>query len=151
MTPTATTVLDIFGIIGLVVGGYFTIFGARAKQANRSSEELIAALTKLRETDREDFNNRITTLEKQRQENKEAIARLEGQVMSYKDIPLQSIAESMAKMAQVNDSIANSNAQILETLKSSAIIAATDRSSIVNPTQEIKEQTVVHQTVQSVD
>jgi uncharacterized protein YoxC len=74
---------------------------------------------------------------------RQAVAHLEGQVASYKEIPLSKIATSLDKLAVSND-------QILNTLKSSAVIAATDRNiltSIPSANQTVQEQTVEHQTI----
>ena len=143
--------LNTVGIFGLAVGAIVYIRSTTRKVNDSASVELIANLTKLRETDREEFTKRIKLLEDSRAENQQAIARLEGQVAAYKDIPLQSIAASMEKMAQVNSSIAESNAKILQTLQQSAVIAATDRDVLTAPTSQIiSEQTVEHQTVKEV-
>lgn len=60
------------------------------------------------------------------------------------------IATLVSKQNDDISSIKNSNDQIAETLKKSAIIAATDKADILAPhDQFVKEQTVVHQTVAS--
>lgn len=148
MISAPTVILDALGIVAFIGGSVAYLKSGTRKVNDAASVELIANLTKLRETDKEDFNKRLTVLENQRKEDTQSIARLEGQVQAYKDIPLQAISASMEKMAQVNASIANSNAQILDTLKSSALIAATDRDVLTAPANQIvQEQTVEHQVV----
>jgi hypothetical protein len=117
-----------------------------------ASTELIANLTKLRETDREEFNNRLKLLENQHVEDAKALANMQGQIATYKEIPLERLAKSMEQMAVDSRANAISNAEILATLKKSAIIAATDRDILTKgaTNQQITEQTVEHQTVKEV-
>lgn len=106
--------------------------------------------SKVKDENLNDLKERVAILEKEREEartqhleNQKAIANLEGQLKTYKDIPLKSIATSLEALP----SIMNSNNLILTTLQNSALIAAQDKSELVAPVQHIQNQEVEHQTV----
>lgn len=108
--------------------------------------------SKVKDENLKDLKERVEILEREREEartqhleNQKAIANLEGQLQTYKEIPLKSIASSL----QVLPNLVESNNQILATLKGSAIIAATDRNALLNPKQHIEEQTVEKQIVKN--
>ena len=118
------TFITVTGYISLVISAIL-ILTSRVKTANIS-----------------DLKERVEILEKelkyahdQHNDNQKAIANLEGQLTTYKEIPLKSIANSLDKLSY-------SNSQILETLKGSAIIAAKDRDALVNHDQKIDTQIV---------
>lgn len=69
-----------------------------------------------------------------------SVSNLQGQIDVLKKVPLAEIAEDMKKLTL-------SNAEILTTLKGSAVIAATDRSTLLGDAH-IKEQHVEHQHVE---
>lgn len=134
MTSTFTTAITISGYFALVVGAVLTLM---SKVKNDNLADLIQRVQIL-EKEREDARE-------QHMENQKAISNLEGQLKTYKEIPLKSIASSLEALPKIVDS----NSQILETLKGSAVIAATDRSQLVNSSQHIKNQVVDNQTVRS--
>lgn len=75
-----------------------------------------------------DLKERVDILEKERSEarlehveNQKAIANLEGQLNTYKEIPLQQIASSLTELSQ-------GNGQILNVLQSSALIASQEKA-----------------------
>lgn len=79
--------------------------------------------SKVKDENLKDLKDRVEILEKEREEareqhieNQKAIANLEGQLQTYKDIPLRRIDESLALLASGNESI-------LAVLENSAIIA----------------------------
>lgn len=118
------TFITVTGYISLVISAIL-ILTSRVKTANIS-----------------DLKERVEILEKelkyahdQHNDNQKAIANLEGQLTTYKEIPLKSIANSLDKLSY-------SNSQILETLKGSAVIAAKDRDALVNHDQKIDTQIV---------
>lgn len=128
------TALEVIGYAGYVVGGVI-ILASKTKSDNLK-----------------DLKERVEILEKERQEareqhveNQKAIANLEGQLSTYKEIPLKSIASSLEALPKIVDS----NSQILETLKGSAVIAAKDRGVLLNTDQHINEQIVDKQTIKS--
>jgi len=100
--------------------------------------------SKVKDENLNDLKERVAILEKERDEargqhieNQKAIANLEGQLKTYKEIPLKQIATSLSELSQ-------SNGQILNVLQGSAIIAAKDRDILVskNNDQHIDTQIV---------
>lgn len=98
---------NFLSIIGYLVGvaGAVTIIFSRVKTENLS-----------------DLKDRVDILEKEREEarqqhieNQKAIANLEGQLATYKEIPLKSIAKSL-------DELSTSNNRILDRLEKSAVL-----------------------------
>lgn len=96
-------------VVGYAVGvaGAFTIIFSRVKTENLS-----------------DLKDRVEILEKEREEarqehieNQKAFANLEGQLATYKEIPLKSIAKSL-------DELSKSNGKILSRLEKSAVLAS---------------------------
>jgi len=98
-------------IIGYLVGvaGAITIIFSRVKTENLA-----------------DLKERVDILEKEREvarqqhiENQKSLANLEGQLATYKEIPLKSIAKSL-------DELSKSNGKILDRLEKSAVLAQKD-------------------------
>lgn len=99
------TYINVLSVVALAVVGFYAI---RSKVKN----ENIA-----------DLKDRVGILEKERDEarkqhleNQKAISNLEGQLATYKEIPLKSIAGSLEELTK-------SNTAILETLMGSARVA----------------------------
>ena len=123
------TTLEIIGYAGYVVGAVI-ILASKTKNDNLK-----------------DLKERVEILEAERKESREqhidnqkAIANLEGQLLTYKEIPLKQIASSLSELS-------TSNTRILSVLESSALIAAKDKAELTPPTQHIDNQTVEHQTI----
>lgn len=98
--------LNILGIISLVGGAYLVL------------------MSKVKTDNLKDLKERVEILEKEREEsrqqhieNQKAIANLEGQLATYKEIPLKSIAKSL-------DELSKSNGKILSRLEKSAVLAS---------------------------
>ena len=115
--------ISIAGYIALVVGSILAVFSRIPKQTISNYEKLSVAQEK-----------RIKALEDQKERDREqhieqvkAIAELQGQIKVYKELPLQEMALAMQEISRVNKGIADSNTEILKTLKNSALIAAEDR------------------------
>ena len=131
MNSTISLAITISGYISLVVGA------------------ILVLMSKVKTDNLNDLKERVDILEKElryakdeHMENQKAISNLQGQLQTYKEIPLKSIASSL-------DKLSDSNNRILETLKGSAVIAATDRDALVNANQTVENQVVEHQTVRS--
>lgn len=131
MNSHLSTAITISGYIALAIGAALSLM-SKVKNDNLS-----------------DLKDRVEILEKelkyahdQHVDNQKAISNLEGQLQTYKEIPLKSIASSLEALPRIMES----NTQILETLKGSALIAASDRSS-TGTTQKVQEQVVEHQTI----
>jgi len=107
--------VNFLSAIGYLVGvaGAITIIFSRVKTENLS-----------------DLKDRVELLEREREEarkqhieNQKAISNLEGQLATYKEIPLKSIAKSLEELAKSNKETSESNTLILNALRKSAIIA----------------------------
>ena len=101
------TVLEIIGYTGYVVGAVVILMSKTKTDNIKDLMDRVAILEKEREYSRE-----------QHIDNQKAISNLEGQLSTYKDIPLKSIADSLALLPKIIDS----NQEILNTLKKSANI-----------------------------
>jgi esterase/lipase len=134
MNSTISLAITISGYISLVVGA------------------VLVLMSKVKTDNLNDLKERVEILEKelkyahsQHVDNQKAISNLEGQLQTYKEIPLKSIASSLEALPKIVDS----NSRILETLQGSAVIAATDRDALVNSNQTVENQVVQNQTVRS--
>lgn len=100
---------NFLSIIGYLVGvaGAITVVFSKVKTDNLN-----------------DLKERVEILEKEREfarqqhiENQKALSNLEGQLSTYKEIPLKSIAKSL-------DELSKSNGKILSRLEKSAVLAS---------------------------
>ena len=104
--------LNFTSVIGYILGvaGAITILFSRVKNENLKD---LRARVEILENERKEYKELLETereqARKQHVSNREAIAKLQGQVEIYKDLQLKSIAET--------------NRKILDVLKSSALIA----------------------------
>ena len=74
-----------------------------------------------------------------------AIGVLEGQVKTYKELPLQELANGINEVVKISRDNAESNQRILETLQATAAINAEDRDVLTNQNKHIK--TEVHKII----
>lgn len=126
---TIQTFTNILGLI-MLVGGAILILASKVKSDNLADlKDRVAIL----ETEREEAR-------KQHIENQKAIANLEGQLSTYKEIPLKQIAQSLTELSKSND-------KILNVLENSALIAATERGVLTPKDQHIENQTVEKQVI----
>lgn len=95
--------LAIMGYVALAISSGLVIY------ANNQS-----AKSKIKDDNNKDLTARVEILEKEREyareqhiENQKAIANLEGQLKTYKDIPLQQIATSIEEQAKASKEILN--------------------------------------------
>lgn len=137
--------ISIIGYISLAVGSILALFSRLPKQTIANQKDLI-----------ETYEKRLKALEDQKEEdhktqlqNVRDIADLQGQIKVYKELPLQEMASAMQEISRVNKGIAESNTEILKTLRNSALIAADDRDELLHPTQNITQQTVENQVVRN--
>lgn len=99
--------MEVFTYIGYTVG----VIGAALTLASKTKTDNLT-----------DLKQRVEILEKEREyakqqhlDNQKAIAHLEGQLTTYKDIPLQQIATSLGSLAQYQEKVLmrlDENAQI---------------------------------------
>lgn len=115
--------VSIIGYASLIIGSILTLFSRIPKQTIQNQKVLI-----------DTYEKRLKALEDQKEEdhktqleNVKAIADLQGQIKVYKELPLQEMAKAMEEISRVNKTIADSNSEILKTLRSSAVIAAEDK------------------------
>lgn len=100
---------NFISIIGYMIGvaGAVTIIFSKVKTDNLNDlKERVSILEQEREESR-----------RQHIENQKAISNLEGQLATYKEIPLKSIAKSL-------DELSKSNGLILKRLEKSAVLDA---------------------------
>lgn len=129
MNEYFTVVRDVAGYLALVVGAVL-VLRSRVKTENlKDLKERVEILEKEREFARE-----------QHVENQKAISNLEGQLSTYKEIPLKQIAASLDKLSE-------SNHNILDALKTSSVIAAADRNTLLNPEHHVQTQNVNKQII----
>ena len=106
METNFNLIRDIIGF-GALVAGAVLILMSKVKTDNLNDlKERVAILEQEREEAR-----------KQHVENQKAIAHLEGQLATYKEIPLKSIAKSL-------DELSKSNGKILSRLEKRAVLAS---------------------------
>lgn len=94
--------------------------------------------SKVKDENYNDLKDRVALLEKEREEareqhieNQKAIANLEGQLQTYKEIPLRGIDSSLKELTL-------SNQEILNTLKKSATSLAKDNESVSKAVKQVK-------------
>ena len=131
--------MDLLTIIALglaLVGGYY---GVRSKVKDDNLRDLKDRVSILenerkltqddREKERQAFHQELAQEREIRNklhlENQKAISNLEGQLATYKEIPLKSIAESL----QAIPTLVASNQKILDTLTGSASIAKDEQAA----------------------
>lgn len=105
-----TTTLSVLGYLAGVIGAFILIF-SRVKNENLKD---LQERVKILEAER-------NLAQQQHLENQKAISNLEGQLATYKEIPLKSIASSLEKLSI-------SNVEILAILQSSAIISQKEKN-----------------------
>lgn len=120
----AVNIGSIFGYL-VGVGGAITIIFSRVKNENlKDLKERVEILEKELVYSREALEKERVSARDQHVENREAIAKLQGQVELYKDLQLKSIAET--------------NKQILKTLQGSATILASGTKTRAKAVEKVK-------------
>lgn len=122
--------INLLSFIALGVVGFYAI-RSKVKNSNLSDlKDRVGILEKElqftrdeKEKDRQLFKKELADEIKTRQElhleNQKSISNLEGQLATYKEIPLKSIAASLEQLPK----LVESNQEILDTLKGSAVTA----------------------------
>lgn len=124
-------VQDLVIAIGLI-GGTLLYYKSRLpRQTIKDQVSYIAAQEK-----------RISDLERGRAEDMKAIATLEGQIQVYKELPLRELADGIKEVVKISKTNADSNQKILQTLKDSALIAASKDAGINVHSQHVDEQVI---------
>ena len=129
-------VQDVVALIVLIGGIVVYSKGRVPQQTIKNLSQVNESYIALNQT----LQDRIANLEKQREvdtnlhgENTKAIARLQGQIDLYKELPLRELAEGI----KYNNEISN---KILDTLKTTAKINAEDRDVLTNQNLHIKTE-----------
>lgn len=120
-------ILTIIAIFVTGVGGYYGVKGIKSgvKDSNISDlSKRVEILEKERDELKKAIQNEREVAQKQHLENQKSISNLEGQLATYKEIPLKSIADSLAEIPK----LVTSNQHILDRLDTSADIAAKQQS-----------------------
>lgn len=119
-------------IVG-VGGSVLALLSRIPKQTIQNQKDLI-----------DTYEKRLKALEDQAQEDKKqhienvrAIADLQGQIKVYKELPLQEMASAMQEISRVNKGIADSNTEILRTLKASAVTLAENTTETMHGTAQV--------------
>jgi len=117
-----------------VIAGIVLIGGIVVYSRGRVPQQTIKNQAILIDT----YEKRLLALEEKTKEdakmhtdNAKAIARLQGQVDLYKELPLRELADGIGK-------IVNTNAQILATLQSSATTLIKDTTETATHVREVK-------------
>ena len=128
--------MDPITIVAYIVGvggSVLALLSRIPKQTIQNQKDLI-----------ETYEKRLKALEdqaledkKQHIENVRAIADLQGQIKVYKELPLQEMAAAMQEISRVNKGIADSNTEILKTLKLSAITLADNTAETMHGTAQV--------------
>lgn len=85
-------------------------------------------------------DTRIKALEEERLADAKIIGTLEGQVQTYKELPLRELADGIKEVVDISKENARSNQAILDQLKRTAVIAAQDRDVLTNQNLHIKTE-----------
>lgn len=143
MTINGQTVQDVLIAIGLLGGTLLYYKGRVPQQTIKNLTEVNASYVELNST----YEKRIKALELQAQddkskhlENTKSIARLQGQIDLYKELPLRELADGIKEVAILTKDNAESNKAILNQLKATAGIAAEDRSVLTNSDKHIHDE-----------
>lgn len=103
------TIIEILGYIGYIAGAV-VILTSKAKTANLNDlKDRVDILERELQYSKEENTKYKTFADKRHMENQKAISKLEGQVETYKQIPLQSIDASLLNLV-------DSSKQILDSL-----------------------------------
>jgi hypothetical protein len=82
----------------------------------------------------------IAELKEARITDARTIGELQGQVKSYKELPLRELADGIKEVVNISRDNATSNQKILETLQTTAKINAEDRDVLTNQNLHIKTE-----------
>lgn len=82
----------------------------------------------------------IAELKEARIADARTIGELQGQVKSYKELPLRELADGIKEVVSISRDNATSNQKILETLQTTAKINAEDRNVLTNQNLHIKTE-----------
>lgn len=117
-----TIFLTLMGYLVGVVGAITVIFSKVKNENIKDLRTRVGILEKERAEYKQLLDNEREQSRQQHIENSKAIAKLEGNLESYKEIPLRSIAHSLEALPRIEES----NVSMLEALKNSALIAKTE-------------------------
>lgn len=103
-------ILNALSLIVLVGGGWVLIRSRVSKVNQEQQKELIATLSQINET----YKNEILELRTLHIENTKAIADLQGQIKTLKEVPLARIMGGIEMIEQTNKSIAETQGKIVD-------------------------------------
>jgi hypothetical protein len=105
---------------------HFTLFRDVIAYVALAGGAILMLLSRVKNENLKDLKERVEILEKERTyaheqhlENQKAISNLEGQLKTYKEIPLTKIADSLESLAvsnnEIRDTIKNSGGMLVQT------------------------------------
>ena len=119
--------MDVFATIAVVVAIIGAWYGIKSKVKDDNLKDLkdrVAILENERQELKDLISKEREIAAEQHLQNQKAISNLEGQLATYKEIPLKSIATSLETLPR----LVESNQFILDTLRGSAEITEKERS-----------------------
>lgn len=139
---TITIVASAITLIA-VIGGSIIVLKAKNTETTNDTKsknikdlmDRVLILEKEIEVQRKERDTERQTAHDLHTANAKAIANLEGQLKTYKDIPLTQIATSLGKL----DNLAETNQKILDTLTNSATLLADNTTKQVTAVEHVKE------------
>ena len=102
--------LNSLSLIALIGGGWVLIRSRVSKENQTQQKELIRTLTDINAT----YKQEITDLKDLHIENTKAIANLQGQIKTLKEVPLNRIMSGIEMIESTNKSIAETQGKIVD-------------------------------------
>jgi len=118
-------ILNVLSLVALLGGGFLIIRSKTTKENIAQQKELIETLGRINET----YKQEIVDLRTLHVENTKAIANLEGQIKTLKEVPLGRIMNGITIIEQTNKSIAETQGKIVDLITSDRSDAKTNRRS----------------------
>ena len=106
-------ILDALSLIALLGGGFIVVRNKASKENIKQQGELISTLTAINAT----YKQEIIELKASHIANTKAIAHLEGQIKTLKEVPLHRIMGGIEMIERTNQSIAETQAKIVDLIK----------------------------------
>jgi len=106
-------ILNAISLIVLIGGGAVIIRSKASKENQIQQKELIKTLTEINAT----YKQEITDLKNLHVENTKAIANLQGQIKTLKEVPLTRIMSGIEMIETTNKSIAETQGKIVDLIK----------------------------------
>lgn len=126
----------VFGLIAVLASAFVVYRSTITKTTISEQKGLIEILTH----SRNESDKKVGRLEIESVSLSKSLHTMQGQIDLLKDIPLATIDLSLKELAKLNKEQADSNYQILQTLKKTAKIDAEDRDVLTNQNKHIRDE-----------